>query len=128
MTLFNNKTFVLFASSRQRERLVHMLECRPQVMYHRDGSSSSTVTAQHTSNSHTSNTRESNTNNSNVDGTSSKRNKEDRARKSKEAPLQGDPQYFVKEFARSSAGREIQAVEVRPLPVLVRSLRYLLAE
>ena len=41
-------------------------------------------------------------------------------------PLQGTSSFFVKEFSRSSAGRKIKPSDVRPLPVLSRTLRYLL--
>ncbi|KAF2352480.1 SAC3/GANP/THP3 [Trinorchestia longiramus] len=85
---------------RNREGLVHPMECRPQLPK---------TGPQQTSDKNGGNPH------------SGKKGK-------KSLSIKGDPQYFVKEFARSSAGREIRACDVRSLPVLVRTIRYLLTE
>lgn len=36
--------------------------------------------------------------------------------------------FMVKEFSRSAAGHEIKASDIRPQPVLVKTLRYLLSK
>nr|XP_053634125.1 uncharacterized protein LOC128689736 [Cherax quadricarinatus] len=36
------------------------------------------------------------------------------------------PRAMVKEFSRSAAGTEIKASDIRPVPVLVKTMKYLL--
>jgi len=90
---------------RQRSNLVHAMECRPKVMYNNDGSELRSEQFSH---------------NNGSNGNSSNNGKR--------PALLGDPQFFVKEFARSSAGREIRPADVRPVCILARTVRYLLTQ
>ncbi|XP_018010819.1 uncharacterized protein LOC108668166 [Hyalella azteca] len=83
---------------RQREGLAHQMECRPPMPQSR------------------------------VEQTAAPGRKKESKHCNKNKAVKGDPQYFVKEFARSAAGRDIRAADVRPLPVLTRTLRYLLTQ